>query len=173
MGYAIVTALDNAFYKKMGDLLQNYNVNKIPFGRGCNREEANRILNYHVTLMKWKEKDNPIFLPRIDAIQFRPCDIIITGSRIKALEDGGYILRFDVKETAGFSKMNSSLKKCMRLELARSLHITLVVDEEIEPLKNLKKEIDKNFEYPFRVGVVGLDLYHLWKPVKLAKRIRN
>lgn len=172
MGYAIVTAFEDILYKKVRNAIGNSYANKIPFGRDCDRDKANQVLDYHVTLVNWKESQNAIYLPRTDVLHFQPCELIITGSRIKTTKDGGYLLRFDIVPGNGFSKMKSYLEKCMELPISQSLHITLAVDDDSESLRALQKKIDSRFEYPCRIKVTGWDMYHLWRPVKLTRRIR-
>ena len=58
MGYTLVTSFDKLSYEKLNYLLEHQNANKIPFDKKCNREEANKILKYHMTLVHWGKQND-------------------------------------------------------------------------------------------------------------------
>jgi len=171
MGYTLVTSFDKLSYEKLNYLLEHQNANKIPFDKKCNREEANKILKYHMTLVHWGKQNDEKKLPQINKIIFTPFKIIVNRTLIVPGAYGSFMLRFSVSPGKGFPAMKNHIQNIMNLNLSSPLHITLAVSDDSLYLTKLKKIIDQEYTYPFEIPVTGLDLYHIWKPVILKKHI--
>ncbi len=66
-------------------------INKIPFGRNCDREEANRILPFHMTLLHWGRSSDSYMLQRMNALSFSPVTVTVTGPDIMYAEENSFI----------------------------------------------------------------------------------
>lgn len=170
MGYTLVTAFDHQTDEMLMKLTPS--VNKIPFGRDGDREAANKVMKHHVTLIHWSKQYDMILLPKIEDIHFHPFCLFVTGSELINAEEGSTLLYFSVVPGNGFAKAKNELQHQTGLPVSDFLHITLAVDMDEQKLNSLKSDIDAAVHYPFSLQVVGLDLYHIWKPVQLKKMIR-
>ena len=73
MGHTLVAGFSGADLNRITSLLtedERKVLCKIPFGRGCDRDEADRALPYHMTLAHWSAAEDPLYLPRLDALRF-------------------------------------------------------------------------------------------------------
>lgn len=58
--------------------MRDSDINKAPYGRNCNREVANRILPYHMTLFHWDRVKNAANSEKVKQIKHFPCEVSIT-----------------------------------------------------------------------------------------------
>ena len=68
MGHTLVARFEpNDFDSINGCLIEwkGKTMNKIPFGRNCDREEANRILPFHMTLLHWARSADSYMLQKM------------------------------------------------------------------------------------------------------------
>ena len=171
MGYTLVASLGDSFFRKMDELAAKTNANKIPFGRNCDREEANRQMRSHMTIAHWaKEKDDE-YLPRVDQIEFSPFHITVTGTGVMYAEENSMLLYFSVRPGSGYQEAAEQIECALGIDTSDFLHITIAASKDHEFIRKLKEETDRQFRYPFDLDISGLDLYHIWKPVVLTKHI--
>ena len=171
MGHTLVTRFSENGYEKIRDLLYEagiYNNNKIPFGRDCEREEANAFLPYHVTIFHWAKWEDEKYLRALENLRFRPCKVFVTGvSRMNA-EEGSSLLYFAVDPGDGYAEMVNVVEALTLSPTSSFLHITLSVGKNEKEIRR-QEEALKKASYPFFLDVAGLDLYHIWRPVRLIK----
>lgn len=171
MGYTLVTVFDQKFEEQMKTLLESHNVNKIPFGRKCDRTCANQNMRYHMTLIHWAKEYDSIYLPLIDKLRFESFDLKITGTELLYAEEGSLLLYFSVMPSDGYTNAINHIEETMKTKSSSFLHITIAVSKDHEHIRDLKRIIDEQLRYPFCLKVTELDLYHIWKPVVLYRNI--
>ena len=171
MGYTVVAGFDReskvAIKKAVGTSLAN----KIPYGRNCDREAANRILDYHITLIHWGKEYDRVYLPCLDRIKMIPCKVKITGTFIMMSKEGSYLLYFKVEADERFHVLSDAIYSTTGISVSSFLHMTLHVDKDYSKVQKLKEQIDNRTHFPIRISINSLDVYHIWNPVYLAKRI--
>lgn len=169
MGYTLVASFDDSFCEKVNSL--STNGNKIPYGRHCDREEANRRMNYHMTLAHWAKEYDDVYLPRIDQIRFSQFRITITGVDVMYAEENSMLLYFTVEPGSGYQEAAERIGNALQIGTSPFLHITIAASKDYEFIRKLEEETKRKFRYPFELTVTGLDLYHIWEPVMLTKHI--
>ena len=155
----------------MDHLLKNQNANKIPFGRKCDRDTANQIMKYHMTLVHWAKEYDAVFLPRVERIQFVPFKIIVTGTNMLYAEEGSLLLYFSVVPGDEFLHAMENIQNVMGMQTSSFFHITIAVSQDHPYIQRLKEVVDEQCVYPFELMVSGLDLYHIWTPTRMDKHI--
>lgn len=171
MGYTLVTSFDDEVYKKLNSIIPEIKANKIPYGRNCNRFEANRKMKYHMTLIHWQDDEDEIYLPKIEQLKFVPFEIAITGSELSYAEEGSLVLYFKVKALEGYEAAVENIKAVMNKTVSSFLHITIAVSQDHVHIQKLKREIDSKIKYPLKIDVTGYDLYKKWNPVELERHL--
>lgn len=171
MGHTLVAAFDSIFIAKMNESLANTNANKIPFGRQCDREEANRRMNYHMTIAHWAKEKDGVYLPRLDQIHISPFRVTVTASSIMYDREDSALLYFAIEPGNGCRETVKCIRASLEIEASDFLHITIAASQNFNFILELKKKIDTQFRYPFELDINGLDVYHIWEPVVLMKHI--
>ena len=169
MGHTLVTRLNKQDLAliKSAILKTGIRTNKIPYGRGCDRDAADQILPYHVTVFHWGKTDDEIYLRRLrDYRTSGSCSLKITGSSILQGKEGSAVLCFEISPDKSFLAQAAELEKILQGKTSDALHMTLAVSQDHREIRLLKKRIDESLSYPFSIRVEGYGLYHIWKPVK-------
>ena len=155
MGHTLVARFEpNDFDSINGCLIEwkGKTMNKIPFGRNCDREEANRILPFHMTLLHWARSADSYMLQRMNALSFAPVTVTVTGPDIMSAEENSFILYFQVIPEKDFNKWRSEQEKAVDAAFSRFLHM-----------------LEQNLTFPIKLRICSLKLYHIWKPVELIR----
>ena len=173
MGYTLVAVWEPPAFNAWEEMLHEASLfpNKIPFGRKCDREEANQILPYHMTLFHWGKEKDGIYLPRVKGIKFSPCRLMVTGCEVMAAKEGSSLLCLKVQPGEGYSPMCAEVEEALHAKTSSFLHITLAVSKNREEILKIRNKTREFFRFPFRLTVSSLELYHIWKPVYLADRL--
>lgn len=166
MGHTVVTRFDQAGYERIYSLMKGKKANKIPYGRNCDRILANEIMDYHITMVHWAKAWDDYYLKKLADFQFVPCQVVITGTSVMCAEEGSFLLYFDVVPGTGFRCMKENLEKALQTYCSGFLHMTLAVSKDREEIERIKEQIEAEITFPFTLNVEGLDLYHIWHPVK-------
>lgn len=169
MGHTLVTRFDSQSSQFLHSLMQPFNANKVPFGRDCDREAANTVLDYHVTLFHWAKNQDAYYLDCIKDIKPVPCQIQVTGTQIMRAEEGSWLLYFPVSPAQGFTDLTASVEANIHTYCSGFLHITLAVSKNREEIEAINRHIRNNVTFPFYLNVEGLDLYHIWKPTRKVR----
>lgn len=173
MGHTLVARFDTEGERKILSLVETGGLkhlpNKIPYGRDCDREEADERLPYHMTVFHWGKAQDAVYLDRLQSFQFTPCSIKVTGVSIMYAEEGSTLLYLNVEPDQGYMKLKEGLECALQSYTSGFLHITLAVSKEHDQILELKKSIEKQTEFPFILNVSSLGLYHIWRPVELIK----
>jgi len=171
MGYTLVARFHDSFYQEMDQLLADQGNNKIPYGRNCDRNLANSIMKYHMTIAHWAKECDASYLPKVVQLDFSPFSIYVTGSDIMQAEDGSSLLFFRISAGEGFYSAMDYIQNTMSIRISSFWHITIAVSRNQNYIGDLKRIVDQHFRYPFELTISGMDLYHIWKPVRLEKHI--
>lgn len=171
MGHTLVTRFDPEGRKLLQDLMQPCFANKIPFGRDCSREEANAVLDYHLTMLHWAKSQDGYYLNRIQDLKPVPCQIRVTGTQIMYAEECSLLLYFAVEPTGRFLEMAAALEEKTGTPCSRFLHITLAVSKDPGEIEAVRAHIEQAVTFPFTLNIEGLDLYHIWKPTKKVRSL--
>jgi|GEM_PF-6944360 len=169
MGHTLVTRFDEAGYALIRGMLGDAPANKIPFGRGCDREAADRVLKHHVTVLHWGRDRNEQYLKRLESFRFRPCSVRVTGVSLLPGAEGSLLLCLTAEPGEGFSEMAAGLEAVMQTPTERMLHITLAVNKDHEAIQALHRGVQETAKFPLLLRVTGLDLYHIWKPTSYVR----
>jgi hypothetical protein len=170
MGHTLVTRINQEDLAYISAVISATGIrtNKIPFGRNCDREAADRILPYHFTVFQWAKPDDEKYLRRLkDFKNPGPCSLKVTGTSIMyPVEEGAALLYFDFEPDQRYGRCVNAIQKAMHGPTSSFYHITIAVSMDYDEIEVLKQKIDHTVTFPFIVRVEGFDLYHIWKPVK-------
>lgn len=173
MGHTLVTHFTN----ESGDLIRRIMHEagaeyacKIPYGRDCERKEADQLLPHHITVFHWAKEYDAIYLSRLKEYRFKEvCHVRAVRATLVYAEENSLLLKLDVKPEEDFIKMAEVLEITLGKKTSRSLHITLAVSKDHDEMKRIFQRINEQNLLPLRLCVSGLDLYHIWRPVRKVK----
>ncbi len=176
MGHTLITRLTDADEKKIrmymhlagaaGEL-------KIPFGRGCDRAEADRLIPYHITIMHWGNSEDAVMLERLRNFHFSCSQFIITSPQIRPGREGSTHLAFRAEPGRGARAMIRELERVMESPVSSDLHMTLAAGKDRKTMEQYLAKIQRCVSFPFTIDTDGLDLFHLWHPVAYVKTFRE
>lgn len=169
MGHTLVLRFDPSGYRKIQDLTGSMHVNKIPFGRDCDREAANRAMKSHLTVFHWGKEKDGLYLPKLEGYRFRPCRIRITGCRRMSAEENSCLLYLQAEPSEGYREMASELERTLRCRTSGFMHVTLAVSKDEKEIRRLEEAVLSRAVFPFELKAEGLDLYHIWKPTRFVR----
>lgn len=171
MGHTLVTRFEPRDCQALRAIMDGLNANKIPFGRDCDREAANSVLEYHMTMLHWAKNRDAYYLDCLKDFKPAPSQIRVTDARIMYAEEGSQLLYFTVEPGPGFGQLVRDLEDRTRSCCSRFLHITLAVSKDPGEIQAIRDHIQNAVSFPFTLNVEGLDLYHIWKPTKLVRSL--
>lgn len=174
MGHTLVTRFSEESFARLQTLLSSVGAdryNKIPFGRDCDREKADEVLPYHVTMLSWAKNSDALYLPRLDQVRLKTCAIRVTGVDMSPAEEGSWFLYLDVQPGSGFEEMRSHLQEVVGLYRYGAPHITVAIDKDRDSMTALRDKLRNTGNFPIELEVSGLDLYHIWRPTKFVRTI--
>lgn len=173
MGHTLVTHFTN----ESGDLIRRIMHEagaeyacKIPYGRDCERKEADQLLPHHITVFHWAKEYDAIYLSRLKEYRFKEvCHVRAVRATLVYAEENSLLLKLDVKPEEDFIKMAEVLEITLGKKTSHSLHITLAVSKDHDEIRRIFRRIEQQSVFPLRLCVSGLDLYHIWRPVRKVK----
>ena len=166
MGHTVVLGFDNESNVLVHKLLEPFRANKIPFGRKCDREEANKVMDYHMTLYHWPKTMDTYCLSRLKGFQSIPCHIQVNGMRIMQAEENSWLLYFEVSPTETFTQLKLLFEKHTGFCISGFYHITLAVGKDYNEIAEIRDYICKNQVFPFELTADRVDLYKIWSPTQ-------
>lgn len=173
MGHTLVTHFTKESADRIRRIMQEADAEhacKIPYGRDCERKEADQLLPHHITVFHWAKEYDAIYLSRLKEYRFNEiCHVRAVRASLVCAEENSLLLRLDVKPEEDFMKMAEELEKALGKKTSRSLHITLAVSKDHDEMKRIVRRINEQNLFPLRLCVSGLDLYHIWRPVRKVK----
>ena len=169
MGHTLVTRFDPQSRKRLSDLMAPFAANKIPYGRKCDREAANRVLDYHVTVLHWAKTMDAYYLERLRELSPAPCLLSVTRTCVMSAEEGSWLLYFQVEPGEGFADMVHDLENKTGIGIYLNPHITLAVSRDRDEIDRIRRQLDSTLSFPLQLRAEGLDLYHIWVPTQKVK----
>ena len=171
MGHTLVARWEKGSFSQIEYLMKSitqYQYIKIPYGRNCNRYTADKILPWHITVSHWGKNKDSLYLSKVDSLVFMPFEVLVNQPKIFSAEEGSSILMLPVQPAAGYDIFCSGL--CQSgIHSSMFLHITLAVSKNPEKIRFLCRQIIREVSFPFPIHICGLELYHIWDPVKLVR----
>ena len=171
MGHTLVFTFDEKSLCRLNDLLSlaDLPLNKIPFGRDCDREVANKILPYHITAAHWaKNKDSFLLDKAKNFMLDKPFSVTVTGIKCMSAEENSTLLYFSLLRNAELNtamhKVNNTFGECA----ASYPHITITAEKDLKKADAIYEKL-KCIDYPFELTVSQIELYHIWRPIKRIK----
>ena len=173
MGHTLIARFEQTAFQPVETLIMQespFGINKIPFGRNCDREKANRVLPFHMTVFHWKKEDDGKYLERLNAYRFRPFHITVTGAHIMHAGEQSALVYFSVMPGEGYLPFQAELEAKLNERLPlNGLHITAAVTKNRQEAEALLKILRDKLVFPFSLPVSRLELYHIWRPVELKR----
>jgi hypothetical protein len=166
MGYTIVAGFQKTDMEWLHALMDPFDTNKIPFGRDCDRDLANRELDYHMTMFHWGREKDGIYLPKLDNFSSVPCEIVVTGVHEMHGREGSRLLYLSVSPTESYEKLSRLLSGQMGAPTSGFLHITLAVSKNPDKIRMIRHQIRDTVTFPISMKIERLDLYHIWCPTR-------
>lgn len=170
MGHTLVTRFSPESHLWIHQLMQPFQANKIPFGRKCDREIANAVLDYHITLFHWSKISDAYYLERIKNLKSSPFQVLVTGIHIMRAEEGSSLLFFSVEPKENFANAQKNLIETFDF-ISGFLHITLAVSLNHNEIDQIKQQIESQISFPVLMDVEGFDLYEIWTPTRKVKSL--
>ncbi|MBQ4549988.1 MAG: hypothetical protein IJO05_01595 [Oscillospiraceae bacterium] len=166
MGHTVVLGFDIESNLLLRKLFAPFEVNKIPYGRKCDRAAANKVMEYHMTLYHWPKTMDTDCLSRLNGFQSTPCKIQVNGIRIMQAEENSWLLYFEVSPTDTFTQLKLRFEEYTGFCVSGFYHITLAVGKEYNEIAELRDYICKNQAFPFELSADRIDLYKIWSPTQ-------
>lgn len=166
MGHTVVLGFDNESNVLIHKLLEPFEVNKIPFGRRCDRAAANKAMDYHMTLYHWPKTMDAYCLSKLKGFHSIPCQIQVDGIRMMQAEENSWLLYFEVSPTDTFTQLKSHFEKHTGFCVSGFYHITLAVGTTCDEIAKIRDYICKNQVFPFTLSADRIDLYKIWSPTQ-------
>lgn len=166
MGHTVVLGFNAASNEIIHKLLEPFGANKIPYGRKCNREEANKVMDYHMTLYHWSKIKDEYCLSRIKGFHCMPCQIKVNGTHIIQAEENSWLLYFDIIPTDTFTHLKTLFEEHTGFNVSSFYHISLAVSKDYNEISEINDYICNNQIFPFLLSADRLDLYKIWTPTQ-------
>ena len=164
MGHTVVLGFNHESNVLIHKLLEPFDANKIPFGRKCSREEANKAMDYHITLYHWAKTMDVYCLPKLNGFHSIPCQIQVDGIHIMQAEENSWLLYFEVSPTETFSQLKLLFENHTGFYISEFYHITLAVGKDYNEIAEIREYICRNQVFPFTLTADRIDLYKIWSP---------
>lgn len=168
MGHTLIARFNDSEIHALLPKHKAFMFNKIPFGRNCDREKANAVLPYHMTIMHWAKEQDSIFLPRTTLIQPQPASIQVEAVQMCAAECDSFLLYLQVSPGEGYYKLCDHLTSTIGLSASAYPHITLAVNQDYQLIQNIYNYLRNTIHLPFSLEIRALELYHIWSPTELV-----
>lgn len=168
MGHTVVLGLDDSSSTLIQTLMAPFSANKIPFGRNCDRDAANTVMGYHMTLCHWAKARDGECLARIKDFHSVPCQLGVQGTCIMPAEEGSWLLYFDIVPGDCFMQMKNAFEKHTGLLTSDFYHVTLAVSKNHDEIREMQNHIQNHQAFPFVLTSDRLDLYRIWTPTRKA-----
>lgn len=173
MGHTLVAAFSEESDRKIRELLRLSGAekpNKVPFGRNCDRNAANKVLGYHATIFHWPKPDDEKYLSRLKDFRFRgACTVIADRVMMEPAEENSLFLYLPLRAGEGFSAMESDVHSALGSSRSRVLHVTLAISQDHAQIEALYHRIQEQQRFPITLTVTRLELYKIWTPTKLIR----
>ena len=166
MGHTVVLGFDKESLASIHRLTAPFDTNKIPFGRKCDREAADKEMEYHMTLYHWAKAMDEYCLSRINGFHSVPCQVQVMGTCIMPAEENSWLLYFDIAPTDTFSELKTLFGNYTGFSVSGFYHVTLVVSKDYSEIIRINDYICRNQSFPFTLNADRLDLYHIWRPTR-------
>lgn len=166
MGHTVVLGFDQESCALIHRLLEPFDANKIPFGRKCSREEANKAMDYHMTLYHWAKTMDACCLPKLNGFRSIPCQIQVNGIRMMQAEENSWLLYFEVSPTQSFLQLKSLFETHTGFCISEFYHITLAVGKDYNEILEIYDDIRGRQDFPFTLTADRIDLYKVWTPTQ-------
>lgn len=176
MGHTLITRLTDADEKKIRMYMRLAGAAgelKIPFGRGCDRAEADRLIPYHITIMHWGDSEDAAMLGRLRHFRFSRARFVITAPQIRPGREGSTHLSFRAEPERDARTMIRELERVMERPVSADLHMTLAAGKDRKVMEQYFIKMQRCAAFPFTIDTDGLDLFHLWHPVAYVKTFRE
>lgn len=169
MGHTLVARFAPESYRLIYDIMKSFQAVKIPYGRDCDRNAANEVMDYHMTLFHWAKNYDDYYLNRIENLKAVPFGAKITDACVMHAEENSWLLYFSVAPTENYAKARNVLEEALGTSVSGFLHITLAVSKNYDEIKEIEKHIQSKLTFPFEIRIEGFDLYHIWKPTEKVR----
>lgn len=172
MGHTLVACFQERELAPLVSMLSRWDgspSNKIPFGRDCDRVEADKILPYHMTILHWASSNDKIMLPKLKKLALPSLTVIADGVRVLPAGENSSLVYIKIEPTASFEQWCHGQGKALGVCFDTSfLHITVAVSKNAAEMKRLAKYFNCSMTFPFELHIQRLELYHIWNPVRLV-----
>ena len=149
------------------------NNNKIPFRPFLDREAANTVMPYHTTLFQWDKQQDIFYLQKMADLAFRPCTVIAEEFAIMNSTGYSYLLFAHVTPGEGFAELCESISAVTGRPLECYLRVSISVGKEQKQVREQYKALTKSVKLPVELPVRGLELFHIWDPVRRVRTINE
>ncbi len=153
MGHTLVARFDEDKIRALIPEAFSERINKIPFGRNCDREASNKVLPYHMTIMHWSKEEDSQYLPKMSMIHPSAASISVCGAGVFNAEEGSRLLYLSVKPGEGYQAIIEMLEGEVALNTSSFLHITLAVDMDHRYIDPLYSHVIDTTEFPFTLRI--------------------
>ena len=172
MGHTLVTRFGSSDYEQIRKLMERIggeNTNKIPFGRDCDRIEADRSLPYHVTVAHWAKREDEECIRRLEALEVMPSEILAYSHSVMYAEEGSSLLYLNIRPGEEFIRTANAVDRLIPGHMSSFWHMTLAVSKDHAQIQQMAGRMNESVRYPIPLHVTGLDLYHIWRPVRFVR----
>ena len=169
MGHTLIARFNRESEQKLLKILSKASasgMNKIPYGRTKDRESANRVIPYHCTIFHWGKEEDGHYLPALEDFRFEGCQVSAQSIEICPGRENSWTLLMVLRGEAGFAKMTRELERRFKVSLDSLWHTTIAVDMRKDILLDMRQRLMEKTDFPVRLDVEALELYHIWEPVK-------
>ncbi|SDA20267.1 hypothetical protein SAMN02910447_01730 [Ruminococcus sp. YE71] len=176
MGHVIAAGFSQESLTELKFLMKKAtsdSANKIPYGRGCDREQADSVFGYHISLFNWAKEKDGTMLGRLCGYQFRSaCTVFAEKPILLHGHEDSVMLCLKIRPADGFYSLTDGLKDTLGHKVGEHPHITLAVSKDHGRIHRMYKKLKKSEFFPLELTVDHLELYKVWNPVELVREYR-
>lgn len=172
MGHTLIALFDGEAERivSAAGIQHIQHMNKIPVGKPCDREAANRVLPYHLTLLHWSRKEDAQYLPCAEKLRFSACTFRAEKPRILKFQNGSRLLYLPLVPERGFAELQKQISAVFHAPCDPFLHMTLAAGSADE-IDAAYRAVSRVMQKPVIMQMTALALYHIWTPTKCVRRI--
>ena len=171
MGHTLVAVFSDGLRAEIDAAVKGYPANKIPFGRTDDRDAADRILPYHATLLHCGRAQDAVFSAQTAQLHMPPFSLTAECAAVWRASEEEYLAVLLLRPGRGFAAMQQELHARYGAEAGNDLHITVSVSGDRALILRQRQLLEQALTFPKELPVSALELYQIWNPVRLVRRI--
>ena len=177
MGHMIAAAFSDESRIELKYLMKKAaaeNAIKLPFRHGLDREQANSVIGYHITLFNWSSEKDAEMFSRLEGFSFTG-EFKVTAEKLYLTHghDDSLLLCLKIKTDSRFSELTEKLGERLKHKVGEHPHITLAVSKDHDEIHKFYKRIKAQGVFPIELTADHREVYKIGAVTEKVSEIRN